>query len=316
MSDSLNIRLQYMGGNAEGRIIESKLRSLKRALLYSYQSETITLADGRQFRCLINPDKLKPDYDNKILSIPFFDVQLNSSSMEDHKNKLVEIGIKCGDIFHWDRTNTDWLVYLRNYEEESYFRGELRRCKYEIDAGNGNKIKAYVRGPVETTIQWFQKGGIEYNEPNYTLSIMVPATEQNLEFFHRFAKVKVKGRTWEVQTIDDFSIDGIIEVTVKEFFENQFEELKDYIPEIKETDTSLPHIEGLDYIDAYSTVVYKNVLCGGGTWSIDNQKARIVKSDEQSVTLEVMTGRKGTFTLRYTIEGQDPIEKIITVKSL
>ena len=311
MVDTLQLRLNYLGGNAEGRILQSKLRSLEKALLYSYQGEDITLADGRQFRCLINPDKLKPDYDNKILSIPFISTPLNSDSTEK-----VEVGIKCGDIFHWDRTNTDWLVYLRNYEEESYFRGELRRCKYEIDAGNGNIIKAYVRGPVETTIQWFQKGGIEYNEPNYTLQVMRPATEQNLEFFHRFAKVKVKGKTWEVQAIDDFSVDGILEVTLKEFFENKFEEFADVVPEIVETDTSVPHIEGADFVEPYSTVVYKNMLCEGGEWAINNNRARIIAQDANSVTLEILTGRRGQFTLRYSIEGLDPIDKIITVESL
>ena len=50
---------------------------MKKALLYSYQAATATLADGREFRCLINPDKTKPAYDNKIISIPYKDVCLN-----------------------------------------------------------------------------------------------------------------------------------------------------------------------------------------------------------------------------------------------
>jgi len=56
---------------------EDKRRSLRKALLYSYQSNTAILSDGREFRCLINPDKNKPDYDNKIISILFEDVCLN-----------------------------------------------------------------------------------------------------------------------------------------------------------------------------------------------------------------------------------------------
>ena len=68
--NNLNTRLKYRGGNQEERMTRDKLHSLKKALLYSYQSQTIELNDGRQFRCLINPDKNKPDYDDKILSIP------------------------------------------------------------------------------------------------------------------------------------------------------------------------------------------------------------------------------------------------------
>jgi hypothetical protein len=54
------------------------LRTLKKALLYSYQAATIILQDGKEFRCLINPDKNIPDYDNKILSIPYKDICLNA----------------------------------------------------------------------------------------------------------------------------------------------------------------------------------------------------------------------------------------------
>jgi hypothetical protein len=46
-------------------------------LLYSYQAATAVRADGREFRCLINPDKNKPAYDNKILSVPYWDHCLN-----------------------------------------------------------------------------------------------------------------------------------------------------------------------------------------------------------------------------------------------
>lgn len=78
--DNLNKRLSYMGGaNQQNRMFEDKLRTLKRAILYSYQAATAVLKDGREFRCLINPDKNKPDYDNKILSIPYKDICLNVS---------------------------------------------------------------------------------------------------------------------------------------------------------------------------------------------------------------------------------------------
>ena len=60
---------------------KGKVRTLKKALLYSYQAETAILSDGREFRCLINPDKNKPDYDNKIISIPFQDICLNKKQI-------------------------------------------------------------------------------------------------------------------------------------------------------------------------------------------------------------------------------------------
>jgi hypothetical protein len=60
--DDMKIRLNYAGGAvAESRFQNDKLRTLKKALLYSYQAATAILEDGREFRCLINPDNLKGD---------------------------------------------------------------------------------------------------------------------------------------------------------------------------------------------------------------------------------------------------------------
>ena len=61
--DNMQTRINYSGGKRQvDRMNENKLKSLKKALLYSYQSATALLADRREFRCLINPDKLKNEY--------------------------------------------------------------------------------------------------------------------------------------------------------------------------------------------------------------------------------------------------------------
>ena len=46
--DNMYNRLNYNGGTAQqSRMIEHKLKSLKKALLYSYQAATAVLEDGR-----------------------------------------------------------------------------------------------------------------------------------------------------------------------------------------------------------------------------------------------------------------------------
>ena len=82
--DNLRTRLNYYGVNAEDRLIKDKRRSLNKALLYSYQGITISLLDRddptkftRDFRALLNPNKDNLTYDDKILSIPYDDIQLN-----------------------------------------------------------------------------------------------------------------------------------------------------------------------------------------------------------------------------------------------
>ena len=97
--DNLNTRIGYRGGKQQDRLISGKLASLKRALLYSYQAATAVLEDGREFRCLINPDKLKEDYDDKIISIPFEDVCLNKPRVGKTSEGIETIGMKTGDTF-------------------------------------------------------------------------------------------------------------------------------------------------------------------------------------------------------------------------
>lgn len=98
--ENMKSRINYNGGkDQESRMNADKLRSLKKALLYSYQAATAILSDGREFRCLINPDRLKTSYDEKIISIPFFDIQLNTDRIGKTKEGEVEIGLKPGDVF-------------------------------------------------------------------------------------------------------------------------------------------------------------------------------------------------------------------------
>ena len=106
--ETLKTRIDYAGGaNQEKRMNSDKLRSLKKALLYSYQAQTAILTDKREFRCLINHDKLKEDYDDKIISIPYDDICLNAEQFKGKtKENLQHIGMKVGDTFTWKETDT------------------------------------------------------------------------------------------------------------------------------------------------------------------------------------------------------------------
>ena len=164
----MQTKLGYRGGSQEGRMQKDKLNGLKQALKYSYQAATAIFstldAEGnsvnKEFRCLINPDKLNPEYDNKIISIPYEDVNLL-----DTDSGVQPTNIKPGQVFTWKETNTDWIVYLQYLEEDAYFRADIRRCKHEIEI-NGHKYKVYVRGPVETKINWGQNKLHTWNNLN------------------------------------------------------------------------------------------------------------------------------------------------------
>ena len=308
----LNKRLQYQGGNQEQRFINDKLRGLKRALLYSYQAATATLSDGKEFRCLINPDKNKPAYDNKILSIPYKDICLNAPRVGKTSEGEIDIDIKPGDVFTWKETNTHWLVYLEYIEEDAYFRSEIRRCDQEVKIED-NSYWVYIRGPVETSIEWSQKAGLEWNTLNYSLVMYITADEITNNYFERFKTIKIldprynKEKTWQVVGLDPYYGDGIIQVFLDEYFENS---IADAVAAEKPAktgkenpvDETAAYIDGPTEVQQYSKAYYEIHNAEGGQWFIRwKEKTDPLNSSLKIIPLNISIGELGTFTLIYRI---------------
>ena len=300
----MQTKLGYRGGSQEGRMQKDKLNGLKQALKYSYQAATAIFstldAEGnsvnKEFRCLINPDKLNPEYDNKIISIPYEDVNLL-----DTESGVQPTNIKPGQVFTWKETNTDWIVYLQYLEEDAYFRADIRRCKHEIEI-NGHKYKVYVRGPVETKINWGSNKQHTWNNMNYTLAIMITKNEETLDFFERFQRVKINGNMWEVQAVNSYDADGIIEVALLETYNNPIEEEAAELKEDKENIISA--IKGNYEVNPYDTVTYTIEGYTNGSWEVSSKKAQIIRQTDTMVEIFIDTGRSGEFTLSYNMGGE------------
>ena len=163
----LKLRAKHANNDRQhDRMVKDKLRSFHRALLYSYQTAWIKkdgVEDADYVRALINPDKVKFDYDEKIVSVEY------------------EHGFEPGDTFEWKNTGTHWIILKQEMTEIAYFRGNIRRCQELLitDPETGNKVNiwAAVRGPVETKLNTIQKAGLVANVPNMTLQLYIPKTE-------------------------------------------------------------------------------------------------------------------------------------------
>ena len=283
--DRMKQRASYNGYDTHDNFnVTGKYKSFTSALRNSYQAEWVTLNEGGEnesrWRCLINPDKLKEDYDQKEISIDF------------------ESGIKNGDVFYWDRTETHWLVYLQDYNEEAYFRASIRRCDHEIDV-NGHRYWVYMRGPVETAIIWRQKHQIEFNELNYSILIYVQKNEETLDFFSRFQEIQFDGHTWRVAATDKYSQNGIIEVYLEEYFDNPIADKEIPIPTI-EPDITKPYIDGPQVVRPYDTdISYSIVGLTSGKFVVNSNKVKIINTTETSCVIEILVGKSGKFTLTY-----------------
>ena len=215
-----SVHLHQAGGHRQQeRMILNKRRSLDRAVWYSYQGAEIVkigASDNKPVRALINPNKLKQDYDDKIVSVGY------------------EHGFKCGDVFEWLGTNTHWLIYLQDLTELAYFRGDIRKCSYEISWEDENGLHttyAAIRGPVETKINYIQKHGISIDTPNLSLNLLLPLNNDTLNYFKRYSKFYVNNHSslapqvcWRVEAIDWVSTPGILEVAAVEYYSNKDED--------------------------------------------------------------------------------------------
>lgn len=294
-------RIQYAGGDADGRNVKGKYKSMLGALRNSYQAEWITLNEydeekKARWRCLINPDKLKEDYDQKEISIEY------------------ESGLKEGDTFLWDRTDTHWIVYLQEYSEEAYFRAAIRRCDYQIDIGE-NKYWVYIRGPMETTIQWKSKHNLNVNELNYTAVMYITKNEETLQFFERFKVIKWDGHNWMVNAVDRYSQKGIIEVALNEHFNNEMEDNM-VIPEVFIPEEDVPYIAGPQVVYAFDENIFYEVKnAEQGKFVVDCKEVKITNSTETSCEISILTGKSHSFNLIYERENMDNIVLGVTIES-
>lgn len=316
--------IYQMGGRTQQeRMIRDKRRSLDKAVLYSYQGafvkkffpleEEVTeqLRNQPPVRALINPDKVKQDYDDKIISIGY------------------EHGFQPGDVFEWVNTDTHWLIYLQDKTELAYFRGEIRRCRYTIqfkdEDGNVHFTYAAIRGPVETKINYIQKNNISVDEPNHSLSILLPANEFNLQYFQRYKRFYLvedfQKICWRVEAIDWISTPGILQVIGVEYYQQEHnDDIENGIadgfivkPDNPNSATTERKIDGETFIKPKIKYTYIYTGSVNADWVIDTKKYPIQYKLSSDNAIELMwTGAySGQFEIKY-----GDLTKTIVVESL
>ena len=307
------VRLNHQGGNLQqNRMIKDKRRSLDRALVYSYQGADVRKIDSTSddyVRALINPNKLKQDYDDKIISVGY----------EHH--------FECGDIFEWKGTETYWLIYLQDLTELAYFKGDIRKCSHQInweDENGKHSTYAAIRGPVETKINYIQKHGISVDTPNYSLNILLPKTADTLSYFQRYNKFYLADDElkvcWRIEAIDWLSMPGILEINAVEYYANEFEDnLEDGTVGTLKTEPINPNnsfiestITGETFIKPKREYEYEYIGNLVGKWSIKENYPIELIQDGKKVKLRWLNTYSGQFDLIYA----DCFKKTIVVQSL
>lgn len=318
MNNSFNLmqaRLNLRGGAAQqDRMIKDKRETLDRVLLYSYQGAKVRKLDSESIeRALINPNSVKQDYDDKTISIGY------------------EHGYKPGTVFEWVNTGTKWLIYLQDLTELAYFKGDIRKCSYEIKwcNENGNEFSTFaaVRGPVETKIDSININTSNMDIPNHTLHLLLPANKEVLEYFKRYSKFYLnplkEGDTpvcWRVEATDTVSMPGILEVAAVEYYINEQEDnveegvVDAWSEEIPEPQDST--IKGDIFIKPKKSYTYKYTGNEEGKWNYDTRLPIDAIVNGKEITITWKTTYTGEFVLQYVGQGITIAGKTIVVESL
>lgn len=318
----INALAKYLyaaGGPAQqSRMITDKRKTLDRVVKYSYQGAFIKHlnSEGQPAPALINPNKLKQDYDDKIVSVGF------------------EYDFQPGDVFEWCQTGTYWLIYLQDLTELAYFKGDIRKCSYEIswldEDNNEQSTYAAIRGPVETKINYIQKHGISVDEPNYSLNILMPLTDESLEYFKRYSTFYLQKDKmqvcWRVEATDWISTPGILEIVAVEYYANETQDdiENGLVGALKATKID-PNDEDLTQVISGDTFIKPRkeytYICNNikaiGEWYIDKKyPVEIVKIEKNArgksmVTIQWTSTYTGQFELSF-----GEYKKTIVVESL
>lgn len=333
---NMKARIGYRGGEKQqDRMVADKLHSLRNALVNSYQAATVVVRNRkdeegkvipREFRALINPNKLTMDLDDKVISIPFEDICLNAPRVGTTTEGMVSTDVKIGDIIEWKqpRQSTFWIIYDQYLQELAYFRGQMRQCEQTPLDIDGVPHYYYLKGPDEKGISWQKSKHFFVNNLNYSVEMYISKTQEAKQLFQRFAKINlpiknldgtIDARPFEVQAVDDISSDGVMVIYLKEDFSNKYAAQEDItppeetIPGVNETPSA--RITGPSEVYPYDTVVY-TATQAGGSWAVDSEKAVIItdKSSDTQVTIDITTGRSGKFNLIYNLGGVETIQPI------
>ncbi len=308
--DNLNLmreRLRARGGTVQqARMIKDKKEALKRAIKYSYQGAQVqAVGKTEPAVALINPNTVKQDYDDKIISIDF------------------DYNYSVGTVFEWLNTDTKWLIYLQDLTELAYFKGDIRKCNYEVrwENDNGDIASTYIAltGPSEKKIDSAIKEGVSIDSPNYSLHFYMPNNEETSKRFDRYSKFYLSGLStcWRIEAIDKISMPGILEVYAYEYYANEHEDnveeglVGDLIVEPIISNNNHP-IKGDVFIKPRQTCTYNYEGIESGNWAWDTKlPIKKISENGNQITIKWDASYSGQFDLYF-----GDIKKTIIVESL
>ena len=183
-----------------------KDRAFARRLEKDYNKERIARIEDMSttYPAIIQTSQLNARYDYKKISLPF------------------SMNIKIGDIIYWERTKSNWMIYLQRTTEKNYFLGEMREANYDIwwkdkFGKEYHQIGCFARTSPGSHGVIGSRGiktdyVLDYLVDNAQLMLPKNDISVKLKLYDKFI---IDGNVWEVRGVDSATYTNILLYTLK-----------------------------------------------------------------------------------------------------
>lgn len=198
--------LDRMKARAEhGSVYNLKDRAFTERLRKDYNREDITVLSDLSktlHPAIIQTSSLSDKIDYKKLSTPH------------------SANVKSGDLIHWKKEDSVWLVYLRRNTEDNYFLGEMKPAQFLIKwkDKNGTVYEQYGSFSREQdsqieSISYIKNVDLQFIDGK--ASLMMPNNEISKRLI-RYEKFILGGAVWRVVGHDETTYNNIIRFILTE----------------------------------------------------------------------------------------------------
>lgn len=194
MSNNLDLyqnRVRDSKKISKSKLIDTKVKTFKRALESSYNSEEVATSNN-SFKALISGVPTSPKIAKKNFAT------------------LLENNCKVGDEIYWQSNNSHWIISEHDDTEVSIFQGSIQKALYLLKwkdplTDEIYEARACAKGPDETVIGDGVKHSIMFDTVTDSLYLIVSAKKRGVNLLKRYFEIMVNGKKWEIQVVDNFT---------------------------------------------------------------------------------------------------------------
>ena len=249
--DLYQMRLKGSRKISKSKLVDTKIKTFKRALASSYNSE-IVVSNNNEFDALITGIPTTPKIGKKNFAT------------------LLDNNCETGDELYWPANDSYWLITEHDDTEGAIFQGSVQRALYELKWKDPvlNKVysaRACAKGPDETTISDGVKHSILFDTLTDSLYLIVSSKVEGSEYLDRYFELMVDGRKWRIEVVDAMTRSNLLYIQLMESPKDRDRDTEDMVDGKEEVNfTMSSSLDNISFVDLNSEIDFLPILLRNG----------------------------------------------------